>query len=130
LKKNFRCFYGTAAKIHRRENFAPENQATLAALAAVAATGAARADVTVYGVVDVGVTQVSGKDSTGKSVSAIGLTPSNSTSTSRLGFKSSSDLGNGLTALAQLESNAKADAADKLDWARSAFVGLIEGRFR
>jgi predicted porin len=100
---------------------------TLIALAAVAVSGAAMADVTVFGVVDLAVTQVSGYDAAGKSVSDIGMAPSGMSS-SRLGFKSSTDLGEGLSANAWLESNVKGDAKDStLDIQRRATVGLAGG---
>lgn len=64
---------------------------SLIALAALAATGAfAQSSVTMYGVVDLGVTNASG------SVNSITKITSGNINSSRLGFKGTEDLGNGL----------------------------------
>ncbi|NIC42353.1 porin [Aquabacterium sp. A08] len=101
---------------------------TLIALAALAATGAvmAQSSVTVYGVVDVGVTSVnnSGAGSTDNS----GLTSSNM-ATNRLGFRGTEDLGGGLKAKFQVETGFNADAPGGTTLGdRGAWIGL-EGGF-
>jgi predicted porin len=104
------------------------------AIAGLASTAAfAQTNVTIYGIVDVGVAQVRGNgDLTGTKVISGGL------STSRIGFKGVEDLGNGLKALFTLEyrlnpdenqtiggnANASPSAAGP---ARQQFVGLTGG---
>lgn len=94
-------------------------------------SGAAFADsnVTVYGIIDgtFDFINVSGGQA---GVPAKG-TPSYNRVTSngsRLGFKGTEDLGNGMNAFFQLESNAKFDQGGGLDTARDSFVGL-KGNF-
>lgn len=98
---------------------------TLLALAAVAASSAAfaQSSVTLYGVVDASVESVKG-DKTVTRVSSDNL------SSSRIGFKGTEDLGDGLKANFLLESGLKVDtgAADSTRFFnRSAWVGLAGG---
>jgi len=98
---------------------------TLLALAAVAASSAAfaQSSVTLYGVVDASVESVKG-DKTVTRVSSDNL------STSRLGFKGTEDLGDGLKANFVLETGLKVDtgAADTTRFFnRAAWVGLAGG---
>ncbi|HJV73325.1 MAG TPA: porin [Noviherbaspirillum sp.] len=106
----------------------------LAVLGAFAGAASAQTNVTVYGVVDVGISRVNdGTDTTW------GLT-SGQQSGSRLGFKGSEDLGGGLSAIFALESGFNADngtlgqstagdysAAGNRLFGRQAFVGLQGG---
>jgi len=98
---------------------------TLAALilGGFAATAQAQSNVTIYGIVDAGLVRESGGSagSVTKLTSGIG-------SQSRLGFKGSEDLGDGLAAIFQLEAGYKIDdgtidSANTL-FNRQAFVGL------
>lgn len=81
---------------------------TLIALAALAATGAvmAQSSVTIYGVVDQAVTRTSNSNGGGSNT---GLT-SGANVTNRLGFRGTEDLGGGLKAKFQIETNLAADA--------------------
>jgi len=81
---------------------------TLIALAALAATGAvmAQSSVTIYGVVDQAFTRTSNSDG---GTSNTGLTSSGNV-TNRLGFRGTEDLGGGLKAKFQIETNLAADA--------------------
>jgi predicted porin len=77
---------------------------TLSALALAASSALAQSSVTVYGVVDVGVTQVSGlKGGSIKQLSS-GIMDG-----SRLGFRGNEDLGGGYRAIFTLESRLEAD---------------------
>lgn len=80
---------------------------TLIAVAALAASGFAMAQssVTLFGVVDTGVTYVNGADNWS------GLTSGNN-STSRLGFRGTEDLGGGLKAQFWIEAGLNTDAGD------------------
>ena len=80
---------------------------SLIALAVLAASGAAMAQssVTLYGVVDAGVTYINGKDNWS------GVTSGNNL-TSRLGFRGTEDLGGGLKANFVLEGGFNLDAGD------------------
>jgi len=80
---------------------------SLIALAAVAATGAAfaQSSVTLFGVVDTGVTYVDGANSWS------GMTSGNN-STSRLGFRGTEDLGGGLKANFWLEAGINTDSGN------------------
>jgi GBP family porin len=82
----------------------------LALLSTVAGLASAQSNVTIYGILDLGIDYDSGK--TGRA--ATGATPkwslnSGQTSGSRLGFKGSEDLGDGLSAIFALESGVNAD---------------------
>lgn len=97
---------------------------TLIALAAVAASSAALAQssVTLYGSLDLSVESVKGE----KSVTRV--TSGNHT-TSRFGLKGTEDLGGGLKAKFNLESEVKADTgeAGSAFWGRQAWLGLQGG---
>jgi predicted porin len=90
---------------------------TLAAilLAAFAASAHAQSNVTVYGVVDLGFAKTNGKTLIERENHA-----------SRLGFRGVEDLGNGLSAIFNLESEILADtgAQKGVLWERQANVGL------
>jgi len=77
---------------------------TLLALAAIAASSAAfaQSSVTLYGVVDASLESVKGDDT-------VTRVSSDNLASSRLGFKGTEDLGNGLKANFVLESNMKMD---------------------
>jgi predicted porin len=96
---------------------------TIAALiiGAFATSAQAQSNVTMYGLVDLGVAKSSGK-----------TTEMRENKASRLGFKGTEDLGNGLKAIFKLEGEFKADtgemAADNTLFDREANVGL-QGAF-
>lgn len=97
------------------------------AVAALASSAAfAQTNVTVYGVVDVGQAFVksSGAANGGDNQSTVGRLDSNS---SHIGFKGVEDLGNGLKALFQYESNIKADEAGGIEGGRDTYLGLTGG---
>lgn len=81
---------------------------TLIALATLAATGAvmAQSSVTIYGVIDQAFTRTSNSNGGGSNT---GLT-SRGNVTNRLGFRGTEDLGGGLSAKFQIETNLSADA--------------------
>lgn len=97
---------------------------TLLALAAIAASSAsfAQSSVSLYGVVDVSLESVRGKDQTVSRVSSDNL------ATSRVGFKGTEDLGGGLKANFVLETAVKADTGAQGNSARfferAAWAGL------
>lgn len=102
----------------------------LAALALVASGAQAQSSVTIYGIVDVGVTYssaVSRGTTPGSNGSRFSL-DSGDVSTSRIGFKGSEDLGNGLKAIFQLENGFNADtgamATSNTLFDRKSVVGL------
>ncbi|MDC8757677.1 porin [Janthinobacterium fluminis] len=90
---------------------------TLAALiiGGFAASAQAQSNVTVYGVVDLGLAKSSGTSAVQRENHA-----------SRLGFKGSEDLGNGLSAIFNLESEIKADTGEQKGglFDRQATIGL------
>ncbi len=98
----------------------------LAVFGAFAGAASAQSNVTIYGVVDVGLTSVR-SDSTS---TRTGL-DSGIQSGSRLGFKGSEDLGGGLSAVFQLENGFNADTGSLGQggriFGRQAFVGLNGG---
>lgn len=103
------------------------------AIAGLASTGAmAQSNVTVYGLVDAGITHY--KSDGGKTVNAV---DSSLNSGSRLGFKGTEDLGNGLSALFVLEyalsndTNSALGSASKWSGtaARQQFVGLSSNQW-
>jgi predicted porin len=107
-------------------------QKKLIALAIAGLSGAAFAqssNVTIYGVVDstFDFISVSGGQT---GVPAKGTPNFNRVQSngSRLGFKGTENLGNGMSAFFQRESNAKFDAGGGLDTGRDSFVGL-KGNF-
>jgi predicted porin len=95
---------------------------SLIALAALGVIGTASAQVTVFGVADVAVTSLSG----GESITGLG---NSGNSSSRLGFRSTTDLGNGLSAIVWLEGAVASDDTDKdaIKLARRSTVGLAGG---
>lgn len=104
----------------------------LAATSLASLSGAAFAgtNVTVYGIIDgtFDVINVSGGTATplvpAKGTPSFNRVTSNG---SRLGFKGTEELGNGMSAFFQFESNAKFDAGGGLDTGRDSFVGLKGG---
>src|SRR5574344_2243037 len=103
---------------------------SLIALAALAASGVAMAQssVTLYGVLDTGLTYSKGDES------VYGLTHVGGNVNSRLGFRGVEDLGNGLKATFNLESGLSADNGGNymnesgLTFNRTSTVGL-QGAF-
>lgn len=113
-------------------------QKKLIALAIAGLSGAAfaQSNVTVYGIIDgtFDVINVSGGQTKvgpppvlipAKGTPSFNRVQSNG---SRLGFKGTESLGNGMSAFFQLESNAKFDAGGGLDTMRDSFLGL-KGNF-
>jgi predicted porin len=104
------------------ENF--EMKKSLIALAVLAASGAAMAQssVTLYGIADVWVGNVSVDD--GTTDTSTTLMHSGGVSTSRWGMKGSEDLGGGLKANFQLESAVSMDTGASTGFDRQAWVGF------
>lgn len=98
----------------------------LAVLGAAAANASAQSSVTVYGLVDAGLVREFGAAS-----GAVNKVTGGVGSGSRLGFKGTEDLGNGLAALFVLESGFQPDTGASgqggLLMGRQAFVGLQGG---
>jgi len=91
----------------------------IAVAGVMAAPVAAQADVNVYGKFKMGVSSVN--DGAGNSGLAV------TTDASRLGFKGSEDLGDGLEAIYQLETEVKPDTSDATTFGRNTFVGFKAG---
>lgn len=91
----------------------------LAVAGLVSGAAFAQSNVTVYGIADAGYVYYSGARNDAKSVSAI---ESGNWSTSRVGFKGTEDLGNGLKANFVLEQSARLDTTDI--GGRKSWVGL------
>lgn len=95
----------------------------LAMLGTIAGAASAQTNVTIYGIADVGVSRVD----TDASQATWGLT-SGQQSGSRLGFRGTEDLGNGMSAIFNLENGFNVDTGAQADNAslfnRQAFVGL------
>jgi predicted porin len=94
----------------------------LAVLASFASAASAQSSVTVYGLVDAGITAERGGADGSVTKLATGVQQGN-----RLGFKGVEDLGNGLKAIFQLESGFDLDTGTSRQGAlfgRQAFVGL------
>ncbi|MFC5300656.1 porin [Azospira restricta] len=94
-----------------------------ASLAAVSGLAAAQSNVTVYGIVDANYTYNSGGDRHFAGVDSGGI------SGSRLGFRGSEELGNGLKAIFTLEYGLKVDTNTGVASARQQFVGLQSNRW-
>ncbi|WP_295760997.1 porin [Undibacterium sp.] len=95
----------------------------LALMGAFSGAALAQSSVTVYGLVDMGVV----RDDNGAATNSTKYSlDSGNQSGSRLGFKGTEDLGNGLKANFVLEMGLKADtgASDGTTFGRQAFVGL------
>ena len=90
----------------------------IAVTGALCSTAQAQSNVTIYGVVDINYTRLSGD---GKSMNVI---DPGGISGSRLGFRGSEDLGNGLKAIFELEYGLRNDANLGINSARQSFVGL------
>jgi len=95
---------------------------TFAAPAAFAAT----ANVDVYGILDVSANNIDVKIGSSTSADAWQVGENGGTSGSRLGFKGSEDLGNGLKAIWQIESTISVDSTNSIG-GRNTFVGLSGG---
>ncbi len=93
---------------------------TLIAIAAIAAMGAASAEVTVYGKLDVGA---SVKTTTGAADQGVQFGSSNYEG-SRIGVKGSTDLGNGIKGIFQVEGGLGATDGSFSGFGREAFLGL------
>lgn len=91
--------------------------------ALVSASAFAQSNVTVYGILDIGLFSID--DDAGNGVTAV---ESSGWSTSVLGFKGSEDLGNGLKAIFQIETALTNDSSSTFGDAQDTFVGL-EGGF-
>lgn len=96
-----------------------KNWLAMAALACVASLAQAQSNVTVFGVVDLAVRQVKGKES-------MSMLVNEGRSASRFGVRGVEDLGGGLKASFQLESAINPDdgTADAAFWQRRATVSL------
>lgn len=91
------------------------------AVAGLASTAAfAQSSVTVYGIADVGLSSTK-SDSANTTVNGV---TSGILSTSRIGFKGTEDLGNGLKAIFNLEFALAMDDSSTIGAARQKFVGL------
>lgn len=102
----------------------------LAVAGLVSAPAFAQSNVQIYGVMDLGFRHLSGSEEAGvhpglKSRSGI---DSSGQSTSRLGFRGTEDLGNGLKAFFTIESQLDPDTKSQTTKDRQAFLGL-EGGF-
>jgi len=95
----------------------------LAALPAAHAQSSANSNVTVYGIVDAGIEYRTQNNAAGKSQVRVN---SGGLNTSRLGFKGNEDMGNGLSAQFNLESEVVLDtgASASAFFGRQAWVGL------
>jgi predicted porin len=104
---------------------------TLIAIAAIAAMGAASAEVTLYGKLDagVGVTTNDAKNANGTKVSPDqgAQFGSGNYETSRIGVKGSSDIANGIKGMFVLEGKLGATDGDFSDFGRQAYLGLSGG---
>lgn len=105
----------------------------LATLGAFAGSAHAQSSVTVYGILDMGISSVNTKSSAAASVDATtsGLGLVQALSTSRIGFRGVEDLGGGLTAGFQIEGNVHANpgttgsnSATAFQFGRHQFVTL------
>lgn len=96
----------------------------LAVMGAFAGAAYAQSSVTVYGIVDLGFDSTSnGADNNGRTNGI----KSGGQSASRIGFKGTEDLGNGLKALFQLEATLQADTGEAFNTATPATSGPNTG---
>lgn len=97
----------------------------LTALSALAGSAMAQSNVTIYGIVDVGLVRTDNGSTTTTSMD------SGKQSGTRIGFKGTEDLGGGLSAIFQLENGFNIDTGAQSDAARlfnrQAWVGLAGG---
>lgn len=94
----------------------------LAVLASFAGAASAQSSVTVYGLIDAGISHETGAKDGSVTKVATGVQSGN-----RLGFKGTEDLGNGLKAIFQIENGFDADTGVQRQGAlfgRQAYVGL------
>ena len=103
----------------------------LAAVGALAGVAHAQSSVTVYGVIDEGITGGNTYSAQGGTTAATGVIKSTglgftsgNQSTSRIGFKGNEDLGGGLSAFFTYEIKMDNDSTLGLSTARQAFVGV------
>lgn len=95
----------------------------ISSLAGLSGTASAQSNVTIYGILDGTFDVINSSGATGVARGGADYTRVQSNG-SRLGFKGTENLGNGMSAFFQLESNAKFDAGGGLDTARDSFLGL------
>ncbi|QWD18165.1 porin [Polynucleobacter paneuropaeus] len=104
----------------------------LAAVGALAGVAQAQSSVTVYGIIDEGLTGGNNRSTTGGAVNTtagvmkttgFGLVQSGQ-STSRLGFKGVEDLGGGMSALFTYETSLAPASSTLIGTTRQAFVGI------
>lgn len=98
----------------------------LAILGAFTGIASAQSNVTIYGVVDVGIAN----ENNGAAAGSVTRMDSGNLNGSRLGFKGTEDLGGGLSAIFSLENGFSADTgamAGGLLFGREALVGLAGG---
>jgi len=95
----------------------------ISSLAGLSGTAFAQSNVTIYGILDGTFDVINSSGATGVARGGADYTRVQSNG-SRLGFKGTENLGNGMSAFFQLESNAKFDAGGGLDTARDSFLGL------
>ena len=100
---------------------------TLIALAAVAVTGVASAQVTMYGIMDLGYGVESTESDAGVQASKTTGMTSGKRSGSRWGIKGAEDLGGGLTASFQLENSITADTGASTGFTRTSKLALSGG---
>lgn len=92
----------------------------LAVLCSSAGLAAAQSSVTIFGVMDVGVQRLSNG---GKNLSLVSI---DGMQTSRIGFRGTEDLGNGLSASFHLEGAVGPDVGSGGDWRRRATVSVSD----
>jgi len=104
--------------------FAKKNLIAVAALATLAVSAQAQSSVTLYGILDVGLTSIKEKTA-GDSNTTNGVTSSILTE-SFFGLKGQEDLGGGLKAVFKLESFVNVDTGSVAGnfWGRNAYVGV------
>lgn len=95
----------------------------ISSLTGLSGTAFAQSNVTIYGILDGTFDVINSSGATGVARGGADYTRVQSNG-SRLGFKGTENLGNGMSAFFQLESNAKFDAGGGLDTARDSFLGL------